>query len=114
MAEVFKAYGARVLVRPVYVDEKFQGTVIVRSVETSKKDEHAVTIGKVVDIGPNCGNMVDGDVVDFAVGDVVCFRRYAGFRLENPNNKEDCVIVLNEEDLLAKCLLPNAYTFREF
>lgn len=111
MTNLFIPLGARVLVRPQKFEDKFEGSMFVRPSQLTEKERDACMVGKIVDIGTNVGNLVSGDVVDFEIGDVVVFQRYHGKRLENPANKEDVYIILNEEDVIAKVTKGESYDF---
>lgn len=97
--------GHRVLLEPVFPEEKTASGIIIAT-ETSHKRERAATdTGRVVSVGPTCWNAFDKYTPDgkrnpswepwCKPGDLVVFAKYGGKFLKVDD--KDYVIVLDED-----------------
>lgn len=91
------ALGYRVLIKPEKIEEVTAGGIVLP--ETVREKERLVTqTGEVVGIGPECW---DGKAQWVEVGDRVLYSKYAQKHIQDPDTKENYVIV-NDEDVIAK------------
>ena len=94
--------GHRVLVKPDPVSEVDEKTgIIVATPETLKLEKNAVTKGELVKVGPNAWLAFDDGKPWAKVGDRVYFAKYAGKRVEDPEDPETDYLILSDEDILA-------------
>lgn len=93
--------GHRVLIKPDIVEEKTAGGIILAQT-TKERDQQATMRGEVVAIGVNAWKAFDDGTPWAAVGDRVCFRKYAGEVIKDGDeeyrviNDDDCLCVIKE------------------
>lgn len=98
--------GHRVLVKPVKIEEVDKTLAAAKALgihiptDTAKKEQAAVDIGIVVNIGSTAFQDFGG-LYWCNVGDKVAYTRYGGKLLKDPEDNEE-YIVLNDEDLICK------------
>lgn len=98
--------GHRLLVKPQKieeVDKNYAAAVklgLVIPDEAARKEQIAVDIGVVVDMGKTAFKDFGGDPW-CNIGDKVAYTRYGGKLMKDPDTSEE-YIVLNDEDVIAK------------
>ena len=104
---MIKVKGPRVLVKPdvekvdpVYEAARRAG-LEVRKTNDEIREEQAVTLGTVLQIGNGCWQAPVGDGTPWCgVGDYVIYAKHAGRFVENPDVKDELFLLLNDEDIL--------------
>ncbi|MGH1372978.1 MAG: hypothetical protein ACRBBW_13140 [Cellvibrionaceae bacterium] len=99
--------GWRVLIKPVAIDEKSSGGIILAE-ESKKVMEHTRYIGQVVLMGPLCYEkkdfQKDGETQAFCkVGDWVAFRKHSGqeIRMKSDDGSVTSYKVVNDDEIIA-------------
>jgi len=90
--------GHRVLVFPTVVEEVTKGGIILTA-EIRDRDQAGAETGVVVAVGPDAWKLDIYKKPWAAVGDSVCFARYAGKTIEGVDGKK--YRLMNDEDILA-------------
>jgi len=101
----FKPCGHRLVVKPFKQEEvdevlknaKKFGFEIVN--ENKKREDASVDTGIVLAIGPTAWHDFKSEAW-CAVGDTILFAKFSGKFVEDPETKED-VVILNDEDVIA-------------
>lgn len=91
----------RVVIRPDPVKEVTKGGIVIAS---DKKLEKAATVsGVILAIGPDVYNAFKTLLPNagLKIGDHVLYAKYAGKGVQDPETKEDLLLV-NDEDIVAK------------
>ena len=96
---MIKAIGFRVIVRPKPVEEKV-GSIIL-SIDKGM-EERAQVLGTIVDIGEDFAAAYDpkSKFWGLKVGDSVFYAKYAGKWVQDPDSKEE-LLIMNDEDIVA-------------
>lgn len=109
-----KARGYRVLLEPIHVTtgledaqmEKYEALANMgfeaKTKTQAEREEAGTNWGIVRSIGPQAfRKMRDGEDSDAwcELGDIVCFRRYEGAKIEFPPGSERYVVFINDEDI---------------
>ncbi len=95
-----EATGYYVIVLPDVVEEKSQGGIILAK-ETLDSNKYATIHGTIVDIGPIAWHGFGDGRPWASIGDRVIYARYAGKRLEDPDNPELEYVLMCDNDILA-------------
>lgn len=98
--------GHRVLVKPeniqetdeVYASAAKAGIEIVQDRQTKRAEKASQIIGTLVAVGMNAWKAFDGGEAWAKVGDRVTYSKYGGKFIEDPETKEEYVL-LNDEDI---------------
>jgi len=90
--------GVKILILPDPVPEKTDGG-IYRPQTAREQEQHAVTIGTVVAIGPAA--QIEFDDAPLEEGDRVVYAKYGGFAVKDEDTGIDYRI-LNDEDIIAR------------
>lgn len=112
-----KPVGHRVLVKPIKVEEKYKGGIIVATAKDIDREQRAQTYGVVVAIGDQCwkdlGNRTvvvsDGNVKEIKkegspwckVGDKVLYQKYSGMEISDQSGDYLDLIILADNDITA-------------
>ena len=96
-----KAIGFRVIVKPKEVEEKTESGIVL-AVDKGM-EERAQVVGTIVHIGDDFADAYRPKVARWGLkeGDKVYYAKYAGKWVEDPQTKEQ-LLVLNDEDIVAK------------
>jgi len=86
-----------VLVRPKKLDEK-RGHILVPK-STLVREQHAVTEGEVVALGPDVWQDFPNDL-GARVGDYIAYAQYSGFYVVDAKTKEEFLLI-NDVDIKA-------------
>lgn len=92
--------GHRVLIKPDEVESVSEGGIIVHTDSAKKLEEAGVRKGVIHSIGKTAWIGFANDEPWAKVGDRVYFAKYSGTRLEDPQTKEDLILV-RDEDVIA-------------
>lgn len=95
---MIKAVGYRLIVKPDEILRKTESGIVLEYGENEKLEEGARITGTVIDIGPECWGMHNGNTPWCAVGDKVFWAKYAGKTIVDPYTQEQ-FFVLNDEDV---------------
>jgi co-chaperonin GroES (HSP10) len=76
----------------VYKSAKNSGLILVHDKQV--RAQESVDSGVVIAIGPKAE-------VDCVVGDKVIYAKFAGKKVEDPQDKDTVFVILNDEDLVA-------------
>ena len=85
-------------VDPTYRAVRAAGLMVAES--TRKQEQNAVSVGTVLAVGPTCFLDYHGQPADLKIGDRVIFARYGGKDVPDPENEEENVKLLQDEDIL--------------
>lgn len=98
---MIKAIGFRIVVKPKEVEEVTAGGIVL-AVDT-QLEEQAQVLGTIIDIGEDVAVAFRPATKHWGlkVGDQVYYAKYAGKWIQDPDTKEQ-VLVLNDEDIVAK------------
>lgn len=111
---MYKAVGYRFWVKPDDVQEKIEEDVpeflkekgFKRALDKRQEqmEKHTVMSGTVISVGDECWKAFHkGPLETFKpwakVGDRVTWAMYAGVLVDNPNNPDEEIFILNDEDL---------------
>jgi len=90
--------GSRVLVKPIEIEEKSEGGIIFCA-EGKDRERLGMTMGTLVAVGPEA--WFDSKSPQAKVGDKVMFARFAGWAIEEGDDKE-LFRLMNDEDLFGR------------
>lgn len=96
----------RVLVKPDLIEDvdptyravKAAGLHVAESAR--KQEQGGVSTGTVLAVGPTCFVDYHGQPADLQIGTKVIFARYGGKDVPNPENEEESLKLLQDEDIL--------------
>jgi chaperonin GroES len=93
--------GHRIIVKPDPVKEKTESGLFLAV--DKKMEQNAQVAGTIVSIGPDAWAAFRPSIpfAGLKIGDRVYYAKYAGKWIENPETKEN-LLVLNDEDIVAK------------
>ena len=94
---MIKPAGHRVLVKPLKLEEKSRGGILLAHDERKEK---AQIIGEVIAIGPTAWKAFDDGEPWCQVGDKVYFAQYGGYLIRDMVTDEEFRL-LNDEDVCA-------------
>jgi len=96
-----KVCGHRVLVKPDAIENVSSGGIVI--VQDERRESRAVQRGTVVAIGPTAWHAYDKTSPDWEpwaqIGDRVDYARHAGRYTNDPENPEEELVLLNDEDI---------------
>ena len=75
---------------------------VTKTDKQADREDAGTNWGTVLDVGPEAFKRMrdDRDNEDWAkVGDIVCFRRYEGAKIEFPTGSGEYVVFINDEDI---------------
>lgn len=100
--------GKKVLIEPDELEEVSEGGIVIPKTAL-KQHEYAQSIGRVMEIGPDCWyyefeKNASGDVIktigyskaQFEVGDRVCYTKYAGIQMPGKDGKDYRVVNIGD------------------
>ena len=92
-----KPLGDRVLIKPVFEEEKSKGGILLPDTVSKEKPQ----IGEILAVGPG-GTSKEGKIVPMTVkkGDKVVYAKYSGTDIKGDDDDED-YLLLSEKDILA-------------
>lgn len=98
-----KVTGCRILVRPVKLEEhdKVRASAKAAGIAlldvTERKEEINVDQGHVIQIGSKCHEDYVGDL---EVGDKIGYAKFGGKFFPNPENENENLLIINDEDVI--------------
>lgn len=95
MTMQFEPKGHRVLIKPIFIEQKSEGGLIL---ETGVMDKEDSELAEIVKIGSQAWKEVGDGTPWVKVGDRIVIKRYAGMKM--PNCKE-LLRIINDEDVIA-------------
>ncbi len=92
-----KPLGDRVLIKPIYEEEKTKGGILLPDTVSKEKPQE----GEVLAVGPGATNK-EGKIIPMTVkvGDRVVYARYSGTEIKGEKEDEEYLII-SEKDILA-------------
>src|SRR5689334_15880829 len=97
---MIKPAGYRVIVKPDSVEEVTESGLIV-AWENKDREQAGAYYGELSAVGPSAWKAYDDGTPWASAGDRVCFSRYAGRYIDDPDDPDTKYILLNDEDILA-------------
>lgn len=91
------AVGYRVVILPDPVEETTQGGIVLPE-QVTKLGKAATTKGVLLDKGP----MVEHGVKEIPVGTRVVYAKYAGKLVDNPDDVNNPLAIMNDEDVIGE------------
>ena len=97
----------RVLIKPDPLDDKIKSKdsdfelVAVRGRDDQRKERAAQTTGVVVQVGKTAWKGYDDGEAWAEVGDRVLYTRYGGKYISNPQDPDNDLIIVDDENILA-------------
>lgn len=98
---MIKPAGHRVIVKPDPVEETSESGIVIRTESETKMEQSGQIFGTLVGIGPNAWKAFDDGHAWASEGDRVIYSRYAGRYVTDPEDPDEKLVVLNDEDILA-------------
>lgn len=98
MSKRLEARGYRVIIRPDPVEEVTKGGIVIA--QNERLAEAARVTGVVVSIGNTAWKHHKVDEPWAKEGERVCYSRYAGKTIVDPETEEE-LIVINDDDIVA-------------
>lgn len=98
MSKSYEPCGHQLLVELVPVEDKYEGSLILRADTERKKEQRGQDIAKVIGIGPECWPDEKGPRC--SVGDTILFGRYNGYSIPG----EDRLTIINDDDVLCRVI----------
>jgi len=94
--KVLKPLGDRVLLKPVYEEEKSKGGILLPDTVSKEKPQ----VGEVLAVGPG-GTDQEGKLIPMTVkvGDKVVYAKYSGTDIKGDDDEE--YLIISEKDILA-------------
>ena len=91
-----KPLGDRVLIEPIFEEEKSKGGILLPDTVSKEKPQ----VGEILAIGPG-GTNKDGKIIPMTVkkGDKVIYAKYSGTDIKGDNDED--YLILSEKDILA-------------
>lgn len=91
-----KPLGDRVLIEPVFEEEKSKGGILLPDTVTKEKPQ----VGEILAVGPGSTNK-EGKIIPMTVkkGDKVVYAKYSGTDIKGDNDED--YLILSEKDILA-------------
>ena len=91
-----KPLGARVLIKPVFEEEKSKGGILLPDTVSKEKPQ----VGEILAVGPGSTNK-EGKIIPMTVkkGEKVVYAKYSGTDIKGDDDKD--YLLLSEKDILA-------------
>ena len=91
-----KPLGDRVLIKPLFEEEKSKGGILLPDTVSKEKPQ----VGEILAIGPGATNK-EGKLIPMTVkkGDKVVYAKYSGTDIKGDNDED--YLILSEKDILA-------------
>ena len=91
-----KPLGDRVLIKPMFEEEKSKGGILLPDTVSKEKPQ----AGEILAVGPG-GTNKEGKIIPMTVkkGDKVIYAKYSGTDIKGDNDKD--YLILSEKDILA-------------
>jgi len=91
-----KPLGDRVLIEPIFEEEKSKGGILLPDTVSKEKPQ----VGEVLAIGPGATSK-EGKIIPMTVkkGDKVVYAKYSGTDIKGDNDED--YLILSEKDILA-------------
>jgi len=91
-----KPLGDRVLIEPVFEEEKSKGGILLPDTVSKEKPQ----VGEILAVGPGSTNK-EGKIIPMTVkkGDKVVYAKYSGTDIKDDDDKD--YLILSEKDILA-------------
>lgn len=102
---MIEALGNRIIIKPDPIEEVSEGGIVIAATENYVRSEKAATsTGTVADIGPAAWlDPILGGEPWVNIGDRVVFAKYAGKFVEDPETKEEYVVI-NDDAIQARVI----------
>lgn len=88
--------GYSVLIKPDYEKKTASGIVLV---EADRRGVAAVDVGTIIAIGPTAWKAYDNGLPWAKVGDKVCYAKYGGKLVPNPDDPDEMWVLLADGDI---------------